>query len=183
LAYQDRLYAFALRLSGSPPDAEEIAQDAFVRAYEALRSYAAQRVRDMALRPWLYQITLNVFRNRVRGRHVPLVALTQADDEQVIDPADDPQARPDALLQQGECQRRLGALLGALPERYRTAVVLRHVQSLAYGEIAAVLNQPIGTVKANVHRGLRLLREALDKQEDTAQVRPPRRAPRERQGT
>jgi RNA polymerase sigma-70 factor, ECF subfamily len=115
LAYQDRLYAFALRLSGSPPDAEEIAQDAFVRAYEALRSYAAQRVRDMALRPWLYQITLNVFRNRVRGRHVPLVALTQADDEQVIDPADDPQARPDALLQQGECQRRLGVLLGALP--------------------------------------------------------------------
>jgi RNA polymerase sigma-70 factor (ECF subfamily) len=180
--YQDRLYAFALRLSGSPQDAEEIVQDALVRAYEALRSYAAQRVRDMALRPWLYQITINVFRNRVRGRHLQLVPLIQEDQALAVDPADDPQARPHALLEQGELQHRLGAILAALPERYRVVVVLRHIQGLAYGEIAAVLEQPIGTVKANVHRGLRLLREALDKSEDAAQVRPTRRASRERQG-
>ena len=183
LAYQNRLYAFALRLSGSPQDAEEITQDAFVRAYEALRSYAAQRVRDMALRSWLYQITLNVFRNRVRCHHLQLVALAQEEDETAMDPADAPQTRPDALLEQVEFQQKLGALLAALPERYRVVVVLRHVQGLTYGEIAGVLNQPIGTVKANVHRGLRLLRETLDEQEKRAQAHPTRRAPRERQDT
>ncbi|MER3459109.1 MAG: RNA polymerase sigma factor, partial [Chloroflexota bacterium] len=68
LAYQDRLYAFALRLSANPQDAEEIVQDAFVRAYHALKRYEAERIRTMALKPWLYQIALNVFRNRARTR-------------------------------------------------------------------------------------------------------------------
>jgi RNA polymerase sigma-70 factor (ECF subfamily) len=183
LSYQDRLYAFALRLSGSPQDAEEITQDAFVRAYEALRSYAARRVREVALKPWLYRITLNVFRNRVRGHHLQLVPLDQEAHDMSADLEDDPQARPDALLEQAEFQQGLGALLAALSERYRVVVILRHVQGLTYGEIAAVLRQPVGTVKANVHRGLRLLRDALDKQETTAQACPPRRVPRERQST
>src|ERR1700716_4130539 len=64
--YQDRLYGFALRLTGSRPDAEESTQDAFVRAYRALERYPADRRRELRLRPWLYQITLNVVRNRVR---------------------------------------------------------------------------------------------------------------------
>src|SRR5438270_12672553 len=64
--YQDRLYGFALRLTGSRQDAEESTQDAFVRAYRALQGYAEDRRRALRLRPWLYQITLNVVRNRVR---------------------------------------------------------------------------------------------------------------------
>ncbi len=74
-AYQDRLYSFALRLSGNPQDAEEIVQDAFVRAYRALQGYPAGRIQALALRPWLYQISLNVFRNRVRGKHLTVVAI------------------------------------------------------------------------------------------------------------
>src|SRR5439155_2402681 len=64
--YQDRLFGFALRLTGSRQDAEESIQDAFVRAYRALQGYAEDRRRALRLRPWLYQITLNVVRNRVR---------------------------------------------------------------------------------------------------------------------
>src|SRR5260370_3188779 len=64
--YQDRLYGFALRLTGSRQDAEESTQDAFVRAYRALQGYAEDRRRALRLRPWLYQITLNVGRNRAR---------------------------------------------------------------------------------------------------------------------
>ena len=60
LAYQDRLYAFALRFCGNREDAEEVAQDAFVRAYRALKTYPADRVRALALRAWLYRIALNV---------------------------------------------------------------------------------------------------------------------------
>jgi RNA polymerase sigma-70 factor, ECF subfamily len=171
LAYQDRLYTFALRLTGSPQDAEEIAQDAFVRAYQALVTYAAQRVRDLALRPWLYQITLNVFRNRRRRRPPQLVPLDEASAGMNLELEDDKVERPDAALEHAELRGRLGALVAALPERYQLSVVLRHVQGLEYAEIAALLRQPIGTVKANVHRGLRLLREGLDEQEGTEQAR------------
>jgi RNA polymerase sigma-70 factor, ECF subfamily len=171
LAYQDRLYTFALRLTGSPQDAEEIAQDAFVRAYQALVTYAAQRVRDLALRPWLYQITLNVFRNRRRRRPPQLVPLDEASAGMNLELEDDKVERPDAALEHAELRGRLGALVAALPERYQLSVVLRHVQGLEYAEIAALLRQPIGTVKANVHRGLRLLQEGLDEQEGTEQAR------------
>jgi RNA polymerase sigma-70 factor, ECF subfamily len=171
LAYQDRLYTFALRLTGSPQDAEEIAQDAFVRAYQALVTYAAQRVRDLALRPWLYQITLNVFRNRRRRRPPQLVPLDEASAGMNLELEDDKVERPDTALEHAELRGRLGALVAALPERYQLSVVLRHVQGLEYAEIAALLRQPIGTVKANVHRGLRLLREGLDEQEGTEQAR------------
>ena len=74
-SYQDRLFSFALRLTGRREDAEEIAQDAFVRAYRALSTYPAERIRGMSLRAWLYQITLNVTRNRMRGKKPKLVSL------------------------------------------------------------------------------------------------------------
>lgn len=160
--YQDRLYAFALRLSGSPQEAEEIAQDSFVRAYRALARYPAARRRSLTLRPWLYQIALNVFRNRRRGPRLQLVSLEQDDEAGTWDRGDDQARRPEAILERAELRETLGALLTALPERYRLAVVLRHVQGLAYREMAAILRQPVGTVKANVHRGLRLLRQALE---------------------
>src|SRR5437899_5955060 len=67
-SYQDRMYAFALRLTGSRQDAEESTQDAFVRAYRALERYPRERRRELHLRAWLYQILLNVGRNRVRRR-------------------------------------------------------------------------------------------------------------------
>src|SRR2546428_13437090 len=66
--YQDRLYSFAHRLTGNSEDAEEIAQDAFVRAYRAMKTYPTERIRTLSLKAWLYRITLNVARNRMRAR-------------------------------------------------------------------------------------------------------------------
>jgi RNA polymerase sigma-70 factor (ECF subfamily) len=80
---------------------------------------------------------------------------------------DGKEARPDTALERHELKVLLGTLVAALPERYRVAVVLRHMQGLSYGEMAVMLKQPLGTIKANVHRGVRLLREALDDQERT----------------
>jgi RNA polymerase sigma-70 factor (ECF subfamily) len=75
------------------------------------------------------------------------------------------------LAEKREPRRDLAALLAALSERYRTAVVLRHVEGLSYLEAAALLDQPVGTVKANVHRGTKLLRESIKKnQEETWRV-------------
>ena len=163
LTYQGRLYSFALRMTGNREDAEEVAQDAFVRAYRALVGYDEERVRALALRPWLYQITLNVARNRLRRRRPRLLPL-ESSDGAGPEPEDDERTRPEVVAARREGDAELGALVAALPTRYRAAVVLRHVEGLSYDEAATALGRPVGTVKSNVHRGLRLLREAMGNQ-------------------
>lgn len=159
--YQHRLYAFALRMCGSPQDAEEIAQDAFVRAYRALRVYPAERLRALALRPWLYQITLNVYRNRVRPGRLPSVSLDDTGDGAPLEIEDDERERPDVTAERAELRDTLASAILRLPAHFRAALILRHVEGLTYQEIATLLGQPAGTVKAHVHRGAKLLREAL----------------------
>lgn len=161
LAYQRRLYAFALRLVGRPEDAEEIAQDALVRAYRALATYPPERIRALALRAWLFQITLNVARNRLRGSRPELASLEGDRERDALNLPSNQQEWPDQQAERAEERRELAALLLALPTRYRAVVILRHVEGLGYAEIGQVTGQPVGTVKANVHRGVRLLRQGL----------------------
>jgi RNA polymerase sigma-70 factor, ECF subfamily len=158
--FQDRLYGFALRLTSSPQDAEESIQDCFVRAYRALGRYPKERVATIRLKPWLYQIALNVVRNRVRGAHPPEGAIDGPIADRLASKSQEEQ--PESAALGYEEQKRLANALRELPERYATAVVLRHVQGLSYQEAAQVLDQPVGTTKSDVHRGLRLLRAALD---------------------
>ena len=162
--YQNRLYSFALRLSHNKHDAEDIAQEAFVKAYQALRSYTRDRIEGMVLKPWLYKITLNVFRNRVRGRHLQFVSLGKTNDDSPVQPEDDESQRPESRFETTESRKQLDVLVARLPEKYRVAIILRYVEGLDYAKLAAVLGQPIGTVKSNVHRGIQLLRKAVSKQ-------------------
>jgi RNA polymerase sigma-70 factor (ECF subfamily) len=158
--FQHRLYGFALRLLGSPQDAEESTQDAFVRAYRALQGYPSERIETLRLRPWLYQIALNVVRNRVRRPALASVAIDEPVANGLV--ANTVDEQPEAAALGAETQSRLASAIGELPRRYATAVVLRHVQGLSYDEAAEILNQPVGTTKSDVHRGLRLLRAALE---------------------
>ena len=166
----DRCYAIALRVLGSPHDAEEIAQDALVRAYRALAAYEPARIRELRLRPWLATIVVNLCRNRVRRHSVPttpLAPLIEAGHE----PAADASTDPAALATAGADRERLATLLAMLPDRYRIPIVLRHVDDLSYAELAEVLGRPEGTLKAQVSRGLAMLRAAAtatDLQELTA---------------
>jgi RNA polymerase sigma-70 factor (ECF subfamily) len=162
LAFQNRLYGFALRMLGSARDAEESTQDAFVRAYRALQGYSADRTRALHLRAWLFQITLNVVRNRVRRASLSTVPM----DDELSDvlPAEVVAEQPEQAALRRERLRELSRMLADLPNRYSAAVVLRHVQGLSYGETASILNQPVGTTKSDVHRGLRLLRESLERE-------------------
>jgi RNA polymerase sigma-70 factor, ECF subfamily len=160
--YQDRLFGFALRLTRSPQDAEESTQDAFVRAYRALEKYDHEQRRTLLLKPWLYRITLNVVRNRVRRPTLSLISVDGEVTERL--PGDWPD-QPEAMTLAVERHRELERLVAELPPRYAEAVVLRHVQGLSYAEAAEVLEQPVGTTKSDVHRGLRLLRDALDERE------------------
>jgi RNA polymerase sigma-70 factor (ECF subfamily) len=162
--YQDRLFSFALRVTGNREDAEEVAQDAFVRAYRALCTYPAERIRSLALRAWLYRITLNVARNRLRGKKPRLVSLDRsptADGDAAWDPPDDEARRPDAVFETEQRRVDMAALVAGLPERYRAPLVLRYVEGLQLDEVARVLEQPLGTTKSHVHRGVNALREAL----------------------
>lgn len=170
LAHQDRLYTIALRMLGDSRDAEEVAQDAFVRAYRALGSYDAQRILDLQLRPWLTTIVLNACRNRTR-RAVPRTQPLDDDDERP-GPAtrlisNDRMGSPHEAAVHRESARRWASLVGGLPSRYRSAIVLRHVDGLSYAEMSIALGRPEGTLKAQVHRGLALLRAALERADAT----------------
>lgn len=160
--HQDRLYTIALRLLGDRRDAEEVAQDALVRAYRAIGGYAPDRVRALRLGPWLAAITVNLARNR-RRRHddrVPPLALDPIREAGFEPPAED-RWGPGATADRRETKRELAGALLTLPPSVRAAVVLRHVDGLSVAETAEALGRPEGTIKAQVHRGLAQLRALL----------------------
>jgi RNA polymerase sigma-70 factor (ECF subfamily) len=156
--HQHRIYALSYALTGNRMDAEEVAQDTFLRAYRALITYAPDRVRDLKQKAWLHRIAVNVVRNRHRGVRPSLVELNGSEPDHGAGPEEGAMRRAE--------MDELAARLACLPPRYREAVVLRHVQELSYAEVADALGQPVGTVKANVHRGLKLLRGEDDSVDD-----------------
>jgi RNA polymerase sigma-70 factor, ECF subfamily len=163
-AYQPRIYRFALRYCGTREDGEEIAQDTFVRAYRALQGYGPDQRATLALQPWLYTIALNIARNRFRGKRLRSVSLDAPDgmNGAMAIHASNLDAQPAPFAERREAGSALAAAIADLPPRYRTAVILRHIEGLSYAEVAGALGQPVGTAKANVHRGIRILRESLE---------------------
>jgi RNA polymerase sigma-70 factor (ECF subfamily) len=154
-AHADLVFGVALRVMRNETAAEDVAQEAFVRAYRALGRYPADRVREIRLRPWLARIALNTARNELRARkvHADLdeVASIAAPDEGLL-----------RLAERRDERRMWARLLSGLPERYRLAVALRYIDDLSYGELAETLGRPLGSVKSDVHRGTALLRAAYD---------------------
>ena len=148
--HQHRLFALGFALTGNRHDGEEVAQDTLLRAYRALVTYSPERIRELKQKAWLHRIAVNVARNRYRGIRPRLVELNGSEQ----DAAPGPETRALRRAQLDD----VAAGLAGLPARYREAVVLRFVQELTYGEVAEALGQPIGTVKSNVHRALKMLR-------------------------
>ena len=122
--------------------------------------YEPERIRELRIRPWLATIVLNLCRNRARSGTLPTDAARAARGGR-REPAADAGTDPAGIALRTADRERLAAQLAALPERYRVPVVLRHVDDLSYAELAAVLGRPEGTLKAQVHRGLALLRAAM----------------------
>jgi len=163
MAHQDRLYSIALRVLGDQADAEEAAQDAFVRAYRALAAYDRARIESLQLRPWLATIVLNLCRSRrVSGTAARSTLSLDAALPARAEPRADGSASPASVADRRAEHRAWANLLLTLPPSHREAVVLRHVDGLSYPELATVLGKPEGTVKARVHRGLAQLRAAYE---------------------
>ena len=156
--HQHRIYAVGFALTGNRHDAEEVAQDTFLRAYRALATYPPDRIRELKQKPWLHRIAVNVVRNRVRGAKLRTAELNGSES----DSTPGPESR---ALQRAEMDD-LACRLASLPPRFREAVVLRHVHEMSYEEVAEALDQPVGTVKSNVYRGLKLLRGENDDRVD-----------------
>ena len=162
IEHQHALFAFIAGLGWDPGLAEEVVQDAFVRAHRALAGYPPERVSELRLRPWLLRIALNALRNRLRGRRVQLVLLDRPPDG--ADPAPGPEAE---AMRQAD-RARLGQALACIPQEQRAAVLLRYAHDLGYARIAEVLDRPVGTVKSDVHRGLTALRRRMGVEVETS---------------
>jgi RNA polymerase sigma-70 factor (ECF subfamily) len=159
--HQDLVFGVALRVVRDSASAEDVAQEAFVRAYRALKKYPHERVAQLKARPWLARITLNLARNQVRAAR----PLDNVDD--IRDHLPTREAGPLQFAERRDERRMWARLLSALPDRYRVAVGLRHVDGLSYEELSETLDKPLGTVKSDVHRGIALLRAAYDAEQRT----------------
>jgi RNA polymerase sigma factor (sigma-70 family) len=155
--HEQVVYAVALRLTRIPADAEDLAAEAFLRAYRALRGYDAPRIGTLRLRPWLLTILRNTGRNTMRD------ARRQPAPPPAFEPVEEASGAPsvEQHMEQQELQDALGALLAKLPEVQRTAVVLRHVVGLPTAEVADVLGCPVGTAKSHISRALARMRAML----------------------
>ena len=142
--HRDIVFRVAARIVG-PDDADDVSQDAFLRAFHRLDQYRG----TAAFRTWLLQITQNTALNaRAWSRRRP----TESADESSKVPDREPVRQPVTELERRERQQRLELKLRTLRPEYRSLLVLRDLEGLTYNEIADVLEMPLGSVKGRLHR-------------------------------
>src|ERR1700730_10693895 len=160
--YWQQLKNFVLRQTGSMQDAEDIVQEAVVRAYLALERYTPQRIQHMKLRPWLYKLTWNVYCNYMsRSKPPQSVPLDLSEDALLLEREEDWQEQPEVVFENAERRRELEALLCTLPLRYREIVNMYYFEELSHQEIAEILNAPVTTIRVYLHRSMQMLRKTI----------------------
>ena len=159
--YQDRLYPTLLRLTGSPDDALDLLQEAFLRAFQNLGRYRGQS----SFFTWVYRIAVNLAISERRHRKTsPSHAAKQGLDQLENLPAST-QEDPSLRLERAEEEQRIQNALMRLPDEGRVIVVLRDLDGLSYEEIAEALQIPIGTVRSRLHRARTELKQILERAE------------------
>jgi len=155
--YQRKLGRLLSRFIRDPAEVEDVAQEAFVKAYRALPSFRG----DSAFYTWLYRIGINTAKNYLvaMGRRAP--TTTEFDSEEAESFEDGEQLRdintPESMLMSKEIGATVNLAMEELPEDLRTAISLREIEGLSYEEIASIMNCPIGTVRSRIFRA----REAI----------------------
>ncbi|MBM3308149.1 MAG: sigma-70 family RNA polymerase sigma factor [Candidatus Eisenbacteria bacterium] len=155
--YADLVHTIAARIVGEA-DAEDVAQEAFVRAHGALAGFRG----DSKFSSWLYRIAVNrslTHLKRRRRRPEPVDLGPGADGLALTLPSRGPD--PERLVLDDEFRRRVRRAVGALPPRYRAAVTLFYLEERNYAEVAGALGIPVNTLKTHLHRARAMLREAL----------------------
>jgi len=163
LPHLDALYGAACRLTRNPRDAEDLVQDAMLRAYRFWDSFE----KDSNCKAWLFKILTNTFINsyqkKKRGREVLNAAAAEqkATDGVLVQEGSMAQRDPQDILIDQTISGQVTSALEALPADFRLAVVLCDLEGLSYKEIADAMDCPIGTVMSRLYRGRRLLKKAL----------------------
>ncbi len=153
--YQERLYNLAYRLTGEREEAQDLTQEALVRAYTGLKTFR----RGERFSPWVYKITVNLCISHLRRRK-PRVQLD--DDAPIVDGS----LSPEQALEKKEIRDTVQRAILTLPEQYRAVILLRHQQDLPYADIANALGLPIGTVKTHLFRAREMLHKLLSREID-----------------
>jgi RNA polymerase sigma-70 factor (ECF subfamily) len=161
LKYQHKLVKLVMRYVRNPAEAEDIAQEAFIKAYRALPQFRG----DSAFYTWLYRIAINTAKNAVVSRDRSPIEYNVDRNNSDTDESYDMQGRmkdpetPEGLVLTDEIRSTVNAAIDSLPEDLRTAIVLRELEGLSYEEIAAAMACPVGTVRSRIFRA----REAIDR--------------------
>lgn len=155
--YQRKLVRLISRIVRDPAEVEDVAQEAFIKAYRALPQFRG----ESAFYTWLYRIGVNTAKNFLvsQGRRAPTSTEKDAEEAETFDDAD--QLRdintPESMLMSRQVAATVNAAMDRLPEELRTAITLREVEGMSYDEIAEFMNCPIGTVRSRIFRA----REAI----------------------
>ncbi len=163
LPHLDALYGAAYRLTRNPRDAEDLVQDTILRAYRFWDTFQ----RDSNCKAWLFRILTNTFINSYQKNKRSREVLEAARDEQkaidgvLVHTQGSGQRDPEGQLIDRTLSDDVVRALEALPTDFRVAVVLCDVEGFSYKEIAEILDCPVGTVMSRLHRGRRLLKNAL----------------------
>lgn len=158
IKYQHRILALVGRFVRDFAEAQDVTQEAFVKAYRALPNFRG----ESQFYTWMYRIAVNTAKNYLvsRGRRTPTQDIDIDDSEFfTAEPNLKDNSSPDALLQRDELQKVVFDAIAALPEELRMAVTLREMDGLSYEEIAEVMDCPIGTVRSRIFRA----REAIER--------------------
>jgi RNA polymerase sigma-70 factor (ECF subfamily) len=160
LKYQHKVVKLVQRYVRDPSDAEDVAQDAFIKAYKALPRFRG----DSAFYTWLYRIAINTAKNALASRKRSPVSLDREYDngdesQDVVSRLRDPET-PEGLALTEEIRNTVNAAIESLPHDLRTAIVLRELEGMSYEEISQSMDCPVGTVRSRIFRA----REAIDRQ-------------------
>jgi len=159
--YQRRLFRLLSRMMRDQAEIEDVAQEAFIKAYRALPNFRG----ESAFYTWLYRIAINTAKNHLvaQGRRAPTQTETEIEDAENFDEGDSLRTEdtPERMLISKQVAEAVNRAIERLPEDLRTAIVLREIEGLSYDEIAESMNCPIGTVRSRIFRAREAVAEQL----------------------
>lgn len=158
LKYQDKIYNLCRYMLEAPQDAEDAAQDTFIKAYQGLRNYSP----TASFYTWLYRIAVNTCLDHKRKFSL-LSYLFSADNENHIDSFPSQAPSPESAYATKQSMQALQSALNHLSEKLRVVIVLSELEGLSYEEIAEVLDVSVGTVKSRIFRARDELRKNMKK--------------------